>query len=336
MNSVFIIAEAGVNHNGSIDIAKKLIDVAVEAKVDAIKFQSFKAENIVTKDAGRADYQIENEGGEHTQFHMLKNLELSEEEHIILKKYCSDKGIIFMSSPFDLDSIDMLERLNLESYKIPSSEIENVPYLKKIGSLKKKIILSTGMSNLEDVEFAIKILKSQGSNNITLLHCTSSYPTLYNEVNLKAMITLKEKFNVDVGYSDHTMGIEVAIAAVALGASVIEKHFTLDRNMSGPDHIASLEPNELNLLVRQIRNIEKSLGSEYKGVTISEKNVKIAARKSLIALKDINEGEIFTEENLCVKRPGIGVSPKRWDEFIGEKSKRNYKKDELIEGEANL
>lgn len=331
MNSTFIIAEAGVNHNGSIDIAKRLIDVAAEAEVDAVKFQSFKSENIVTKVASRADYQIENEGGNYTQFQMLKNLELSEDDHIILKEYCCDKGIVFMSSPFDLDSIELLEKLNVEIYKIPSSEIENVPYLKKIGSLKKKIILSTGMSNLEEVSFAIETLKSQGANNITLLHCTSSYPALYNEVNLKAMITLKKKFNVNVGYSDHTMGNEVAIAAVALGASVIEKHFTLDRKMSGPDHVASLEPNELSLLVKQIRNIEKSLGDGNKEATISEKKVKIAARKSLVALKDINEGELFTQENLCIKRPGIGGSPKKWETIIGTKSKRSYKKDELIE-----
>lgn len=331
MKGVFIIGEAGVNHNGSFELAKKLVDVAVEAKVDAVKFQSFKAENIVTKVAKRANYQIENEGGKSTQFEMLKRLELSEEEHIMLKNYCNDKGIIFMSSPFDLESVELLERINLDIYKIPSSEIENIPYLRKIGSLKKKVILSTGMSNLEDIDFAVKVLKNSGCEEVTLLHCTSSYPTAYNEVNLKAMITLKEKFGGNVGYSDHTLGIEVSIAAVAIGASVIEKHFTLDKNMSGPDHIASLDPRELSLLVEKIRNIEKSLGSSKKQLSENEKNVKMDAGKSLVALKDIDQGELFTEKNLCIKRPGIGISPKKWDNFIGKKSKRGYKKDELID-----
>lgn len=330
MNKVFIIGEAGINHNGSIDIAKKLVDVAVIAEVDAIKFQSFKTENIVTRLAERAEYQMKNEAGKLTQFDMLKKLELSEEDQIILKKYCDDKGIMFMSSPFDLESIELLKKLNLEIYKIPSSEIENVPYLKKIGALNKKIIMSTGMSTLDDVDFAMKILKNEGAKDITLLHCTSSYPTLYNEVNLRSIKTLKEKFNTSVGYSDHTMGTEVAIAAVTLGAVVIEKHFTLDKTMSGPDHIASLNPNELKTLVRQIRNVEKCLGNGNKKPTISENNVKKAARKSLVALRNINEGELFTEENLCVKRPGTGISPKLWEEFIGAKSKKNYKVDELI------
>lgn len=330
MNKVFIIGEAGINHNGSIDIAKKLVDVAVIAGVDAIKFQSFKTENIVTRFAERAAYQMKNEDGKLTQFDMLKKLELSEEDQIILKKYCDDKGIMFMSSPFDLESIELLKKLNLEIYKIPSSEIENVPYLKKIGALNKKIIMSTGMSTLDDVDFAMKILKNEGAKDITLLHCTSSYPTLYNEVNLRSIKTLKEKFNTSVGYSDHTMGTEVAIAAVTLGAVVIEKHFTLDKTMSGPDHIASLNPNELKTLVRQIRNVEKCLGNGNKKPTISENNVKKAARKSLVALRNINEGELFTEENLCVKRPGTGISPKLWEEFIGAKSKKNYKVDELI------
>lgn len=330
MSGVFIIAEAGVNHNGDMEIAKKLIDVAFECGADCVKFQSFKTENIVTKYAERASYQKENTGDELTQFEMLKKLELTIDNHIELKSYCENVGIIFLSSPFDLESIDLLECLGQEIYKIPSSEIENTPYLRKIGALNKKIILSTGMSNLEDVEFAMDILRKAGSNDITLLHCSSNYPTSMEEVNLMAMKTLEKNFNVNVGYSDHTKGLEVSIAAVALGAKVIEKHFTLRKDMEGPDHKASLEPLELKELVSKIRNIEKALGDFDKIGTKSEKLVSKCARKSLVALKDIKIGEVFTTENLGVKRPGIGISPKYWDKYLGSKSGKNYKADDLI------
>lgn len=330
MSGVFIIAEAGVNHNGDMEIAKKLIDVAFECGADCVKFQSFKTENIVTKYAERASYQKENTGDELTQFEMLKKLELTIDNHIELKSYCENVGIIFLSSPFDLESIDLLERLGQEIYKIPSSEIENIPYLRKIGALNRKIILSTGMSNLEDVEFAMDILRKAGSNDITLLHCSSNYPTSMEEVNLMAMKTLEKNFNVNVGYSDHTKGLEVSIAAVALGAKVIEKHFTLRKDMEGPDHKASLEPLELKELVSKIRNIEKALGDFDKIGTKSEKLVSKCARKSLVALKDIKIGEVFTTENLGVKRPGIGISPKYWDKYLGSKSGKNYKADDLI------
>ncbi|MBB6623579.1 N-acetylneuraminate synthase [Clostridium gasigenes] len=331
MSKVFIIAEAGVNHNGSIEIAKKLVDIALDSGADGVKFQSFKSENIVTKVAERASYQKENQGGELTQYEMLKKLELSIENHKELKVYCDKVGIKFLSSPFDLESIELLKNLNLEIYKIPSSEIENLPYLRKIGSLNKKIILSTGMSNLGDVEFAMEVLILAGAKDITLLHCTSNYPTAMENVNLMAMKTLEEKFNVDIGYSDHTNGSEVAIAAVALGAKVIEKHFTLSKEMDGPDHKASIEPHELKELVSKIRNIEKALGNNTKIPTESERIVSTYARKSLVSLKDIKIGEYFTSENLGVKRPGTGVSPKQWDIYLGSKAKKNYKPDELID-----
>ncbi|WP_234122904.1 N-acetylneuraminate synthase [Clostridium hydrogenum] len=331
MNKVFIIAEAGVNHNGDINIAKKLIDEAAICGADAIKFQTFKAANLVTKNAKQADYQINNLNKETSQFEMLKKLELSYKEYVQLKLYCDVKKIMFLSSAFDLESIDFLSKIGMSIFKIPSSEIDNVPYLRKVAKLKKKVILSSGMSNLGDIEFAINILRENGTEDITVLHCNTDYPTKMEEVNLKAMETIKAAFKLPVGYSDHTKGIEVPIAAVALGAKVIEKHFTLDKSMEGPDHKASLEPFELKNMVKAIRNIEIALGDGRKAKTPSEKINARVGRKSLVAKVDIKAKEIFTEENICVKRPGTGIPPRYWDFAIGKAAKRNFKKDELIE-----
>jgi len=332
LNKVFIIAEAGVNHNGSLELAKKLVDVAVEAGADAVKFQTFKAENLVSKSAKKAKYQVENTGSDESQYEMIKKLELGFDEFEELKKYCDEKGIMFLSTPFDDDSIEFLDKLGLEIFKIPSGEITNLPYLRKIGSLNKKVILSTGMADLGEVEDALDVLISAGTKkeNITVLHANTEYPTPIEDVNLKAMQTIACAFGVDVGYSDHTLGIEVPIAAVAMGAKVIEKHFTFDRNLPGPDHRASLEPDELKAMIKAIRNIEKALGDGIKRPSKSEsKNIEIA-RKSIVAKRDIKKGEKFTEENLAVKRPGNGISPMRWDEIIGKIASRDYKEDELI------
>ena len=331
-NRVFIIAEAGVNHNGDINLAKKLIDVAVEAKVDAVKFQTFKTELCVSKNAKKASYQEENTGKEESQFEMIKKLELDENTHKELIAYCKEKNITFLSTPFDSDSIKLLDELGLSTFKIPSGEITNLPYLRQIGGLNKKIILSTGMANLGEVEAAIEVLVKSGTKreNISLLHANTQYPTPMEDVNLKAMITLKNAFGLEVGYSDHTLGIEVDIAAVAMGAKIIEKHFTLDKSLPGPDHKASLEPDELTAMVRGIRNIELALGDRLKHFSKSEsENIKIA-RKSLVAKCDIKKGEIFSELNICVKRPGDGINPMRWDEVIGQISQKDYKQDELI------
>ena len=331
MSKVFIIAEAGVNHNGSIEIAKKLIDRAVAAGVDAVKFQTFKTENIVCKQAHKAEYQKNTTNAKESQFDMLKKLELTSQMHEELLQYCKEKDIQFLSTPFDIESIDYLDKLGISIMKVPSGEINNYPYLKKIGETRKPVILSTGMSELEEVEEAVKVLYENGSTDIIILHCNTEYPTPFEDVNLRAMINLKEKFNVKVGYSDHTAGIEIPIAAVAIGASVIEKHFTLDKNMEGPDHKASLEPEELKAMVQAIRNIEKALGTGIKKPSSSEiKNIAIA-RKSIVAKKRISKGEIFTENNLTTKRPGNGISPMKWNEIIGTKSGKEYEIDELIE-----
>ena len=332
MNKVFIIAEAGVNHNGDINLAKKLIDVAKEAGADAVKFQTFKAENLVSKSAKKADYQVENTGNNESQYEMIKKLELSFDDFIELKKYCDEKGIMFLSTPFDDESIEFLNNLGIEIFKIPSGEITNLPYLRKIGKLEKKVILSTGMADLGEIEDALDVLINSGTKkeNITVLHANTEYPTPFEDVNLKAMQTISCAFDVDVGYSDHTMGIEVPIAAVAMGAKVIEKHFTLDRNLEGPDHRASLEPDELKAMVSTIRNIEKALGNGIKKPSKSEKKNIEVARKSIVAKRDIKKGEKFSEENLTVKRPGNGISPMRWDEIIGKVANRDYKEDELI------
>ncbi|EDM23164.1 N-acetylneuraminate synthase [Caminibacter mediatlanticus] len=328
----FIIAEAGVNHNGSIELAKKLIDVASEAGADAIKFQTFKAKNLVSKIAKKAKYQVENTGSDESQYEMLKKLELGFDEFKELKTYCDKKGIMFLSTPFDDESIEFLDNLGLKIFKIPSGEITNLPYLRKIGKLRKKVILSTGMADLGEIEDALDVLISVGikKKNITVLHANTEYPTPIEDVNLKAMKTIECAFGVDVGYSDHTLGIEVPIAAVAMGAKVIEKHFTLSRDLEGPDHKASLEPDELKEMIKSIRNIEKALGNGIKKPSKSEiKNIKIA-RKSIVAKRDIKKGEVFSEENLTVKRPGNGISPMRWDEIIGQIALKDYNKDDLI------
>ena len=330
--SVFIIAEAGVNHNGSIDLAKKLIDVASNAGADAVKFQSFKAENLATKNAQKAMYQKETTNIEESQFHMLKKLELSTEMHKELISYCRNKKIIFLSSPFDHESIELLEDLGLEIFKIPSGEITNLPYLRHIGKLDRKIILSTGMSNIDEVRNALDILINSGTKkeNITVLHANTEYPTPMEDVNLRAMVTIGKELDIKFGYSDHTLGIEVDIAAVAMGANCIEKHFTLDCNMEGPDHKASLEPNELKAMVVAIRNIELALGKNIKKPSKSELlNIQIV-RKSIVAKTVIKKGEIFSEKNLTTKRPGGGTNPMKWDEIIGTKATKDYNEDELI------
>lgn len=332
MNKTFIIAEAGVNHNGSLELAKQLIDAAVEAGADAVKFQTFKAENLVSKNAQKADYQKQTTDQAETQFEMIKKLELDVATHNELIAYCQQKNIMFLSTPFDHDSIELLHELGLEIFKIPSGEITNLPYLRQIGRLNKEVILSTGMANLGEIEAAINVLVQAGTerSKITLLHANTEYPTPMQDVNLRAMQTIGQAFGLPYGYSDHTLGIEVPIAAVALGASVIEKHFTLDKTMEGPDHKASLEPDELKAMVSAIRNIEQALGSSIKQPSPSEAKNKPIARKSLVAKTDIKQGEIFTEQNLAIKRPGTGISPMRWDEVLGAVAQRDYKEDEVI------
>lgn len=331
MDKVFIIAEAGVNHNGDIELAKKMIDVASEAGADAIKFQSFKSDKVVTKYASKASYQKDITNNHESQYEMLRKLELDYNSHKELIDYCNTKNIIFLSSPFDIESVELLDSLGMKIFKIPSGEIENVPYLKKIASLNKKVILSTGMCNLSDIEFALDILRRNGNLQVSVLHCNTEYPTPMNDVNLRAMNTIKDAFKVEVGYSDHTVGIEISIAAVALGAKIIEKHFTLDKNMVGPDHKASLGPNELKDLVISIRNVERALGDGVKKPSISEEKNMIIVRKSIVANVDIQLDEVFTEENLTIKRPGNGMSPKQWHEVLGKRAKKKYKEDELIE-----
>lgn len=335
MNHTIIIAEAGVNHNGSLEMAKQLVDKAVEAGVDYIKFQTFKASKLVTKSAKQAEYQQKNIGKEgDSQYQMLKKLELSPEDHVVLIAYCKERGIKFFSTAFDFDSIDYLHSLNLGLWKIPSGEVTNYPFLKRVAAFNEPTILSTGMCEMEDVRAAVDALYKNGlsKENLILLHCNTEYPTPFEDVNLKAMDALRKEFGVEVGYSDHTKGIEVPIAAVALGATVIEKHFTLDRNMEGPDHKASLEPDELKAMVSAIRNIEKAVsGDGTKHVSESEKKNIAIARKSIVAACDIKSGDIFTEENLTVKRPGSGISPMRWEEVLGQKAKKDFNEDELIE-----
>lgn len=333
MTKTFIIAEAGVNHNGSVKIAKKMIDVAVTAGADAVKFQTFKTELVVSKNAPKAEYQKETTDRSESQFDMIKKLELGKDAHKKLINYCHKNGIIFLSSPFDLVSIDLLNELGLKIFKIPSGEITNLPYLRKIGKLNKKVIMSTGMSDLGEIEDALDILISSGAKkeNITVLHCNTEYPAPMKDVNLKAMLTIRDAFKVDVGYSDHTLGIEVPIAAVTLGATVIEKHFTLDKNMEGPDHKASLAPDELKEMIKAIRNIEIALGNSTKKPSPSESKNKMIVRKSIVAKRDIKKDQILSEDNLAIKRPGTGISPMRWDEVIGKVAKRDFKEDDLIE-----
>jgi len=332
--SVLIIAEAGVNHNGSIKIAKQLIDEAVNAGVDIIKFQTFNAEKLVSKSAKRAEYQRKNIGdGNDSQYDMLKKLELSKENHEELITYCKEKGIRFWSTAFDFESIDYLHSLKLGLWKIPSGEITNYPFIRKISSYNEPIIMSTGMCEEKDIQNAIDVLIKYGikKEQITLLHCNTQYPTPYQDVNLKAMISIKETFDLPIGYSDHTQGIEVPIAAVAMGATVIEKHFTLDRNLPGPDHKASLEPVELKAMVSAIRHIEQALGDGIKKVSDSERGNISVARKSIVAACSIKKGELLTENNLTVKRPGTGLSPMLWENVIGTTAIKDYEEEDLIQ-----
>jgi len=329
--SVYIIAEAGVNHNGSLELAKKMVDKAKEAGADCIKFQTFMTENLVTKNADKAEYQKKQTNSRESQFDMLRNLELSFDEFVELREYCQEKEIEFLSTAFDFDSIDFLNRLGMKKWKIPSGDITNLPYLIKIAKFGKPIMLSTGMSTIQDIKTAVSVLRGNGADEITVLHCTTEYPTPYKDVNLSAMNNIKDELQLPVGYSDHTLGIEIPIAAVAMGASVIEKHFTLDRSMEGPDHKASVEPHELKAMIKAIRNIEVAIGNGEKKPSESEKKNINVARKSIVAKCDIKKGDIFTEENLTVKRPGNGISPMKWFEVIGQVSPKDFEKDELIE-----
>jgi N,N'-diacetyllegionaminate synthase len=328
-----IIAEAGVNHNGCLDMARRLIDVAADAGADVIKFQTFTADKLVTATAKKANYQKQTTTQNETQVMMLKGLELTYDMHIILKEHCKNRNITFFSTGFDIESVQFLANFGLECFKIPSGEMTNLPYLRHVGSYGKQIFLSTGMATVDEIQAAIERLEEAGTprSKIVVLHCNTAYPTPMKDVNLRAMQRMRDMFGVDVGYSDHTLGIEVAIAAVALGASVIEKHITLDRTLPGPDHRASVEPQELKALVRGIRNIEKALGDGQKKPMQSELENIAAVRKSLVAAEPIEQGAMFTSDNLTVKRPGTGLSPMCWDDVVGTKAKRCYAQDELIE-----
>ncbi|EAI3338654.1 N-acetylneuraminate synthase [Campylobacter upsaliensis] len=330
MKKVLIIAEAGVNHNGDINLAKKLIEQAAKAGADVVKFQTFKASSCVSVSAKKAKYQLETTAKEESQLEMIQKLELSYESHFELMKHCKKHGIAFLSTPFDLESVEFLRGLDLPYFKIPSGEITNLPYLKAVAKCKKRVLLSTGMANLGEIEAALTILRKNGTRNITLLHCNTEYPTPFEDVNLNALKTLKEAFKLEVGYSDHTEGIVASLGAVALGAVVIEKHFTLDKTMEGPDHRASLEFEELRALCKGIRELEKALGSGIKKASKSEAKNKIIARKSLVAKREIQKGEKFSIENLTTKRPGSGISAMRYEEYLGKRALKTYKKDELI------
>jgi N,N'-diacetyllegionaminate synthase len=333
MQKTIIIAEAGVNHNGNIEIAKKLIDVAFDAGVDYVKFQTFVAENLVSKQAEKADYQKQNTNNQETQLEMIKKLELSKSQHFELRDYAQSKNIKFFSTAFDLDSIDLLKELGITTGKIPSGEITNYPYLIKMARSFDKIFLSTGMSTMKEIKEAIDVLLENGRSlsDIIVLHCNTEYPTPMQDVNLLAMIGIKNELKVEIGYSDHTLGIEIPVAAVALGASVIEKHFTLDKTMEGPDHKASLNPEELKAMTLSIRNIEKALGNGVKVISKSEEKNKTIARKSIVAKKDIKKGEIFSVDNLTVKRPGTGINPMKWKTILGLIAKKDFSSDEIIE-----
>lgn len=333
MQKVIIIAEAGVNHNGNYELAEKLVVAAKQSGADYVKFQTAHPESVISRYAPKAEYQLGTTKKEESQLDMCRAIHLPLSAYAQLKKYCDKQEIKFISTPFDLESIDVLTPLDMDFWKIPSGEITNLPYLTKIAGLHQPVVMSTGMSNLGEIEAAIKVLTGNGleEEQITLLHCNTEYPTPYSDVNLRAMQTLHETFGLKVGYSDHTKGIEVPIAAVAMGATIIEKHFTLDRNLPGPDHKASLEPMELKQMVDNIRHIELALGSPIKQVSPSEAKNMIVARKSLIAAVAIKKGEKFTADNLTVKRPGNGISPMRWNEVIGRTALRDFKEDELIE-----
>ena len=326
-----IIAEAGVNHNGRLDLALKMVDEAKRAGADIVKFQTAIPERVISKYADKAEYQKETTGNEESQLEMCRRIHLKLSDYDIIKEYCEEVGIEFLSTPFDLESIDYLEKLGMKLWKIPSGEITNLPYLIKIAKTGKPVIMSTGMAELKEVEEAVNILKEGGAGEITLLHCTTEYPAPFDSVNLKAMNTLREKLGTKVGYSDHTTGIEVVVAAVSLGATVIEKHFTLNRNLEGPDHKASLEPEELEVMVNKIRIIEKALGDGIKRAAEAEKKNIAIARKSIVAAKDIKKGEILSEDNITTKRPGNGISPMQWFEVLGTEAIRDFGEDELIE-----
>lgn len=330
--SVLIIAEAGVNHNGDIELAKRLIDIAANAGADLVKFQTFRAERLTTQSAPKANYQNQTTDKSESQFKMLKQLELNTEMHETLIEYCRSHNIKFFSTGFDIKSLNYLASLGAERFKIPSGEITNLPYLRHVGALGKPLILSTGMATLGEIESALDVLETAGMprTRITVLHCNTEYPTPMEDVNLRAMCSIRDAFGVTVGYSDHTAGIEVPIAAVALGATVIEKHLTLDRNLPGPDHKASIEPDEFAAMVRAIRNIEQAMGDGIKRPNPSETKNKHIARKSLVAAKPIYAGEFFTAENVTAKRPGAGISPMRWDEVMGQVAARDFAADELI------
>ena len=328
--SIYIIAEAGVNHNGSFELACRLADAAKAAGADCVKYQTFKAEKLVSRGAQKAEYQ-KGTTGEGSQADMLKKLELTEDEFRRLKDYCGRIGICFLSTPFDFDSIAFLKTLDMPFWKIPSGEITNYPYLRMLAETGKPVVLSTGMCRMDEIEAAVRVLRENGTKEITLLHCNTEYPTPFEDVNLRAMQTMREAFGLETGYSDHTKGIEVPIAAAALGAAVIEKHFTLDRNMEGPDHKASLEPAELKAMVEAIRHIEQAMGTGEKAPSPSERKNIAVARKSIVAARKIARGETLTEENLTVKRPGDGISPMRWDEVTGTKAVRDFEEDELIQ-----
>lgn len=332
-NKTLIIAEAGVNHNGDIGIALRMIDAAADAGADLVKFQTFSADRLAVKHAKKAAYQATQTGADETQYDMLKRLELSPQSHETLMRHCAQRGIGFFSTGFDIESVDLLAGLGQKLFKIPSGEITNLPYLRHIAALGADVILSTGMANLGDIEAALDALEAAGTgrDRVTVLHCTTEYPAPFSEINLRAMPALGTTLGVHVGYSDHTVGIEVSIAAVALGATIIEKHFTLDRSLPGPDHAASLEPDELKAMVAAIRNIEVALGSSVKRRTPSENGNAQVVRKSIVAACDIAADEILTAEKLGAKRPGTGISPMRWDEVVGRASRRAYRKDELIE-----
>lgn len=326
-NHTYIIAEAGVNHNGDINLAYKLIDAAKKCGVDCIKFQTFKTENLVTKTAKKAEYQVENTKNNDSQFAMLKKLELSYDDFKSLKEYCDKIDIEFMSTPFDNDSVDLLEKLNMKTYKISSGDITNKPFLEYVASKNKPIILSTGMCTMDEVQDAVSWIEKAGNKQITLLHCTSNYPTPYSDVNMNAMITLDNAFPYPTGYSDHTKGIIIPIMAVSMGAVVIEKHFTLDKNMEGPDHKASLDVNELREMVKAIRDIESAKGSGEKQPAESELSTREVARKSIVAAREIKKGHVITREDLCLKRPGDGILPKEIDKIIGKTAVTNIDED---------
>ena len=326
---VFIIAEAGVNHNGSLELAYKLVDAAKEANADCVKFQTYITENDTAVNCEKAEYQKTEQ--QESQYELLKKSELSFDDFRKIQEYCKKKGIMFLSTPFDIESLKFLEEIHMPIWKIASSEVENFQLLREMAKTHKPIILSTGMCTIEEISNAVDVLKKYGAGEIRILHCNTQYPTPMEDVNLKAMYELKSMFQCDIGYSDHTQGIEVPIAAVAMGATIIEKHFTLDRNMEGPDHVASLNPLELKEMVQAIRNIEKAIGTGKKVPSNSEKENRIAARKSIFARCEIKKGQKFTEENIIAKRPGGGVNPMRWEEVIGTCAVRNFKRDEMIE-----